>query len=69
MLPVTSAVAQSLGPLASPLGVLGLLVVLAVVVLIGRYLLAVAWRLILIAIAVVGTLYVLGLLGFSVGVF
>jgi hypothetical protein len=53
------------GPLASPLGVLAVLVVLALVVLVGRFVLKVAWRLVVIGIIVVGTLYILSLLGFG----
>ncbi|MEF8852848.1 MAG: hypothetical protein V5A44_07145 [Haloarculaceae archaeon] len=52
--------------LTSPLGILAVLVVLAVVVLVGRFVLKVAWRLVVIGIIVVATLYILGLLGFSV---
>lgn len=54
-----------LGPLASPPGIFGTLVVLAIVVLVGRILLKVAWRLVLIALAVVVVLWLLGVLGFS----
>jgi len=53
------------GPLASPLGVLAVLVALALVVLVGRFVLKVAWRLVVIGIIVVGTLYILSLLGFG----
>ncbi len=53
------------GPLASPLGILALLVVFAVVILVGRFFLKVAWRLVVIGIVVVATLYILGLLGFN----
>lgn len=60
--------AYGLGPLASPAGVLAVLVVLAAVVFVGRILMALAWRLVVIGIIVVGTIYVLGLLGYSVGV-
>ena len=63
------ALAFGLGPLASPVGILGALVVLAVIVLVGRYVLSVAWRLITIGIVVVATLYILSLLGFGLGVF
>jgi len=62
------ALAFGLGPLASPTGVLAVLLSLAAVVFVGRILLSLAWRLVTIAIAVVGTLYVLGLLGFGVGI-
>lgn len=66
---LSSLVLQSaLGPLASPVGVLGVLVVLAVVILVGRFLLSMAWRLVVIGIIVVATLYILGLLGFGLNV-
>jgi len=57
------------GPLASPTGVLGVLVVLALVILVGRFLLSFAWRLVVIGLIGVGTLYVLSLLGFGLGLF
>ncbi|MEF8776936.1 MAG: hypothetical protein V5A43_10620 [Haloarculaceae archaeon] len=61
--------ALGLGPLAEPPALLVGLVVLALVILVGRAILAVAWRLLLIAIVVLATLWVLGILGFSVGLF
>lgn len=57
--------AGGLGPLASPVGILGVLVVLALVILVGRFLLSLAWKLVTIGIILVGTLYVLSLLGFG----
>jgi hypothetical protein len=54
------------GFLTSPLGILGVLVALALVVLVGRFFLKVAWRLVIIGIIIVGTIYILGLLGFTV---
>ncbi len=59
----------ALGPLGSPPGILVTLVVLALVIIVGRFLLALAWRLVLIALAVLAVLWVLGALGFSVGLF
>ena len=53
-----------LGPLASPPGILATLVILALIVLVGRFLLSLAWRLLVIAIVVVVVLWVLGVLGF-----
>jgi hypothetical protein len=64
-LPVLAA---GLGPLASPPGILGILVVLGVIVLVGRMLLSLAWRLVMIGLIVVGTLYILGLLGFGLDI-
>ena len=62
------ALQSGLGPLGSPVGILGVLVVLAVVILVGRFLLSMAWRLVVIGLIVVGTLYVLGLLGFGLNI-
>ena len=56
--------ALGLGPLASPPGILVTLVVLAIIVFVGRFLMSLAWRLLLVAIAVVVVLWVLGVLGF-----
>ncbi|MEF8783622.1 MAG: hypothetical protein V5A39_13525 [Haloarculaceae archaeon] len=58
-----------LGPLGSPPGILVTLVLLAVVILVGRFVLALAWRLVVIALVALGVLWVLAALGFSVGVF
>lgn len=50
--------------LGSPVGTLGVAVVaLLVVVLIGRFLLSVAWKVLLFAGVVIGALWVLSLLG------
>ena len=64
----TLALQSGLGPLGSPVGILGVLVVLAIVILVGRFLLSMAWRLVVIGLIVIGTLYVLGLLGFGLGI-
>jgi len=61
--------AQGFGPLADPPALLVGLVIVALIVLVGRVVLAVAWRLLLIAIVVLAVLWILGILGFSVGVF
>jgi hypothetical protein len=61
--------ALQLGPLGSPPGLLVAVVVLALVVLVGRVVLAVAWRLVLIALVVLVVLWVLAGLGFETGVF
>lgn len=58
-----------LGPLGSPPGILVTLVLLAVVILVGRFVLALAWRLVVIALVALGVLWVLAALGFTVGVF
>ena len=62
-------VLQGLGPLGQPPALLVGLVILALIVIVGRVVMAVAWRLLLIAIIVVTTLWILGILGFQVGVF
>ncbi|QPV63673.1 hypothetical protein I7X12_03310 [Halosimplex litoreum] len=61
-----SAVALQLDVLTQPVGILGVLILLAAIILIGRFLLSMAWRLVIIGIIVVGTLYILSILGFSV---
>ena len=61
-----STIALQLGPLGSPPALVVGLVVLAAIVLVGRVVLAVAWRLVLIALAIATVLWVLGVLGFSV---
>lgn len=65
----TAVLQSGLEALGSPTGILAVLVVLAIIILIGRMLLSLAWRLVVIALVVVGGLYVLGVLGYSVGVF
>ncbi|PSP86284.1 hypothetical protein BRC83_01055 [Halobacteriales archaeon QS_1_68_17] len=57
-----------LGPLASAPGILGTLLVLALILLVGRFLLSLAWRLLLIGIVVVVVLWLLGVLGFGFGI-
>jgi hypothetical protein len=61
-----SAVALQLDVLTQPVGILGVLILLAAIILVGRFLLSMAWRLVIIGIIVVGTLYILSVLGFSV---
>jgi len=57
------------GPLGSPPALLVALVVLAAIVLVGRVVLAFAWRLVLVALVVAAALWVLAGLGFETGVF
>jgi len=59
---------QSLGPLADPPMLLVGLVLLAAILIVGRIVMAIAWRLLLVAIGVVVGLWVLGLLGFQFGI-
>jgi hypothetical protein len=65
MLPVL----QGLGPLADPPALLVGLVIIALIVVVGRVVMAIAWRLLVIAIIVLTTLWILGILGFNFGVF
>jgi len=55
-----------LGSLGTVPMVLAGLVLVAIVLLVGRLVMKVAWRLVIIAIIGVGVVYVLGLLGFNV---
>lgn len=64
-----ATVLQGLGPLASPPALLVWIVVLAVILVVGRVLLALAWRLVIIALIVLTVLWLLGILGFEFGVF
>ena len=64
-----SATALALGPLGSPPGIVVTLVLLVLVILVGRFVLALAWRLVLIALTALAVLWILAALGFSVGVF
>jgi hypothetical protein len=61
-------VALQLGALSSPPGILAALVVIAIVIIVGRIVLSVAWKLVWIAIAVVGLLWVLGVIGAGAGI-
>ena len=57
------SLALAIGLLATPLGkLLVALILLAVVVLVGRLVLSVAWKLLLVAIVVVGAAYTAGVL-------
>jgi hypothetical protein len=64
-----SIVLQGLGPFGSPPGLLVWVVVLALIVLVGRFLLALAWKLVVIALIVLSMFWILGMLGFEFGVF
>jgi hypothetical protein len=57
MLPLQS------GPLLSPPGILVTLVLLAVVVLVGRIVLQLAWKLVVFGLLAVTVLWILGILG------
>jgi len=63
------AALQGLGPLASPPGLLVWVALLALIILVGRVVLALAWRLVIIALIVLAALWLLGILGFRTGVF
>jgi len=55
-----------LGAFTSPPALLAGLVLIAIVLLVGRLVLKVAWRLVIIGIIAVTVLWILGLLGFQV---
>lgn len=59
---------QALGPLGSPPAILLWLLAIAAIVLVGRFLLNVAWKLVVIASIAVATLWVLGALGYQFGI-
>jgi hypothetical protein len=67
LVPAGAAILQ-LGPLGSPPAILGTLLVILAVLLVGRLVMKIAWRLVMIAIAIVVALWVLGALGFSLGI-
>ena len=54
------------GALGSPPSLLAGLLLIALVILVGRLVMKVAWRLVIIAIIAVTVLWVLGILGFQV---
>lgn len=64
-MPIVSYLGQSLflGPFTGPPVLIGTLVVLLLILVIGRVLIGLAWRLVLIALAVVVGLWILGALG------
>jgi len=55
-----------LGGVGTLPAVLAGLVVLAIVLLVGRLVMKIAWRLVIVAIVVVSVVWLLGLLGFGV---
>ena len=64
----TRALLLQLGPLGSPPGILITLLVIAAVLLVGRVLMSLAWKLVIVGVVVGATLWILGALGFSMGV-
>ncbi|MCU4801415.1 hypothetical protein OB920_13630 [Halobacteria archaeon HArc-gm2] len=54
---------QTLGPLGSVPSILLGLLALAAVILVGRFVLQIAWKLVLVALVVVGVLWLLGMVG------
>ena len=62
------ALPLQLGPLGSPPGILITLLIIAAVLLVGRVLMSLAWKLVILGVVVVGTLWILGALGFSMGI-
>lgn len=67
--PTFAVVLQVTGGLTSPPVIVGMLVVLLVILLVGRFLIGVAWKVVLIALAVVVALWALGALGTVLNVF
>lgn len=63
MAPITAIVPPFLGSFTSLPVIIGALVVLLLIVFVGRVLLGIAWRLVLIALAVVVVLWAVGALG------
>lgn len=63
------ATALQAGPLTSPPGLLIGVAVLALIILVGRFFLALAWRLVVIGLIALTTLWILGILGFEFGIF
>jgi len=53
------------GALGSPPALLAGLLLIALVILVGRLVMKIAWRLVIIAIIAVAVLWVLGILGFQ----
>ncbi len=53
------------GPFTSVPGIVGLLLLVLVVIVVGRVLLSVAWRLVLVALAVSVVLWALGTVGLA----
>lgn len=61
--PTPAVVLQSMGGFTSPPVIVGTLVLLLVILLVGRFLIGVAWKVVLIALAAVVVLWALGALG------
>lgn len=64
-----SMAALFLGPFTAPPVLIGTVIVVLLVVLVGRVLIGLAWRLVLIALVVVIGLWLLGALGTGLGRF
>ena len=62
---IPSSLAVLGGPLTSIPGIVGTLLVLLLVIVVGRVVLSVAWRLVLVALAVSLTVWLLGAVGLS----
>jgi hypothetical protein len=60
---LASLIVLQLGELGSPPALLVGLVLLGVVILVGRILLSIAWRLVIVAVIIVAILWVLGVVG------
>jgi len=64
-LSTAGATALQLGPLGTPPAILGTLLVIGLVLLVGRILLKLAWRIVVVAVVIVVALWLLGGLGFT----
>jgi len=60
-----NTLALLVGPFTSVAGIVGVLLLVLVVIVVGRVLLSVAWRLVLVALAVSVVLWGLGAIGLS----
>lgn len=63
------ATALQAGSLTSPPALLVGVALLALIILVGRIVMKIAWRLVLIALIALAVLWILGILGFESGVF
>lgn len=63
MSPMAGVVLQSMGQFASPPVLVGTLVLLLAILFVGRFLIGVAWKVVLVALGVVVALWALGALG------
>ncbi|MFB6187229.1 MAG: hypothetical protein ABEI86_10230 [Halobacteriaceae archaeon] len=60
---IASSIPLFLGPLTAPPVLIGVLIVILLILVVGRVLIGIAWKLVLIALAVVVGLWLLGAIG------